>query len=228
MSPTSDQWVEMKQPGSNPPRKPARDRARTEHELIEAVGRVLARDGFQSLGVNTVARAAGTDKVLIYRYFGDLAGLMRAYGDSADFWPTVDEVLGPDPESLRALPPGPRISRIVTRLLKALSARPQTIEILAWETVQVNALTAMLADVRERWSRDIIARAMPDAKASDTDWVALADLLVAGFQYLLIRSRTVPEYGGINLSTEAGWARIENAIRTACGDIQHGEHGRTT
>lgn len=219
----------MNRPGSEPARKPARDRARTERELVEAVGRVLARDGFQGLGVNAVARAAGADKVLIYRYFGDLAGLMRAYGESADFWPSVDEVLGPDPETLRALPIGPRIARIVTRLLQALSARPQTIEILAWETVQVNALTAMLADVRERWSREVIARAVPDAEASATDWIALADLLVAGFQYLLIRSRTTPEYGGIDLSTEAGWARIENAIRTACGDIEeHPTHGRTT
>lgn len=219
----------MNRAGSKPSRKPVRDRERTEHELVEAVGRVLARDGFQGFGVNAVARAAGTDKVLIYRYFGDLAGLLRAYGESADFWPSVDEVLGPDPDTLRSLPIGPRVSRIVTRLLRALSARPQTIEIMAWETVQVNALTAMLADVRERWSRDVIARAVPDADASDTDWIAVADLLVAGFQYLLIRSRTTPEYGGIDLSTEAGWARIEDAIRTACGDTaEHRTRGGTT
>lgn len=202
---------------SEPKAKAVRDRSRTEHELVAAVGRVLARDGFQALGVNSVARAAGTDKVLIYRYFGDLSGLIRAYGESTDFWPSVDEVLAPEAQSLQALPIGPRVARIVTRLLQALSQRPQTIEILAWETVQQNVLTEMLANVRERWSLEVIDRAVPDAQASDTDWVALADLLVAGFQYLLIRSRTMPEYGGIDLSTEAGWARIEDAIRTACG-----------
>lgn len=200
------------------PGRATRDRERTERDLVAAVGRVLARDGFRGLGVNAVARAAGADKVLIYRYFGDLAGLMRAYGESADFWPSVDEVLGSDPEALLALPLGPRLSRIVTRLLQALSARPQTIEIMAWETLQENALTAMLAEVRERWSREVIARAAPDADASETDWIAVASLLVAGFQYLLIRSRTTTEYGGIDLSTEAGWARIEDAIRAACGD----------
>lgn len=203
---------------ADPEPKAPRDRRRTERELVAAVGRVLARDGFQALGVNAVARAAGTDKVLIYRYFGDLSGLIRAYGESADFWPTVDEVLTPDAQSLQELPIGARVARIVTRLLRALSQRPQTIEILAWETVQENALTEMLANVRERWSLEVIDRAVPDAQASDTDWVALADLLVAGFQYLLIRSRTMPEYGGIDLSTEAGWKRIEDAIRTACGD----------
>ena len=43
-----------------------RDRGQTQQILIGAVGRVLAKDGFVGLGINTIAREAGVDKVLIY------------------------------------------------------------------------------------------------------------------------------------------------------------------
>jgi AcrR family transcriptional regulator len=191
---------------------PARDRDQTRQLLIEAVGRVLALEGFAGLGVNAVARAAGVDKVLIYRYFDGLPKLLKAYGESGDFWPSVAEVLGPDEDALRKLPPAERTATIVANLLDALRSRPQTIEILAWEAVQRNALTETLADIRERWSRTVIARMLPDAAATGPDLVALASLLVAGVQYLLIRSRSTQLYGGLALQTDDGWRRIRNAV----------------
>lgn len=189
-----------------------RDREQTRQLLIEVVGRVLAQDGFAGLGVNAVARAAGVDKVLIYRYFDGLPNLLQAYGESGDFWPSLEEVLGPDEEALRKLPLDARTAIIVANLLDALRKRPQTIEILAWEAVQQNPLTDTLADIRERWSREVIARMLPDSVKDEADVLALASLLVAGFQYLLIRSRNTKLYGGLALQTEDGWRRIRNAV----------------
>lgn len=194
-----------------------RDREQTQQLLIEAVGRLLAREGFAALGVNAVAREAGVDKVLIYRYFDGLPTLLKAYGESGDFWPTVEEVLGPDEVALRALPLAQRTAHIVIRLLEALRARPQTVEILAWEVVEQNPLTATLADIRERWSREVIARMLPDSVKDPDDVLACASLVVAGFQYLLIRSRNTPVYGGIALQTDDGWRRIRNAATRALG-----------
>ena len=57
-----------------------RDREATRARLIAAVGNLLAREGFKGLGVNAVAREAGVDKVLIYRYFGGLPELIVAFG----------------------------------------------------------------------------------------------------------------------------------------------------
>ena len=47
----------------------------TRRRLISAVGSLLAREGFKGIGVNAVAREAGVDKKLIYRYFDGLPGL---------------------------------------------------------------------------------------------------------------------------------------------------------
>jgi AcrR family transcriptional regulator len=194
-----------------------RDRGQTQQRLIQTVGRLLAKDGFEAVGVNAVAREAKVDKALIYRYFDGLPKLLKAYGESGDFWPTVDEVLGQDEAALRTMPLPQRTAHVVTRLLDALRARPHTVEILAWEAVQRNALTESLAEVRERWSREVIARMLPDSVRDEADVLALASLLVAGFQYLLIRSRNTPVYGGIALQTDEGWRRIRNAAMRALG-----------
>ena len=58
---------------------PVRNREATRGQLIKAVGEILAEKGFAALGVNAVARQAKVDKVLIYRYFNDLEGLIKAF-----------------------------------------------------------------------------------------------------------------------------------------------------
>jgi len=88
-------------------------RIETEAELVRAVGRVIDRDGMGKLGVNAVAREAGVDKALIYRYFDGLPGLLRAFGESADFWPTVEEVLDGPLERFAEHGDRPRMAREV-------------------------------------------------------------------------------------------------------------------
>ena len=93
-------------------KRPAtRNRNRTQEALVEAVGAVIDEGGVPSLGVNAVARRAGVDKALIYRYFDGLDGLVEAFAHSEDFWPTVEEVVG-DREALLALPFGARVERV--------------------------------------------------------------------------------------------------------------------
>ena len=192
-----------------------RDRDRTTRQLIEAVGRVLARDGFERCGVNAVAREAGLDKVLIYRYFAGMPGLLNAYGESNTFWPSVDEILGANRSAL-TLPLGERLEMILDALLEALRSRPETLAIMAWELVQRNPLTDMLAEVREKWGRELIAISAFDANAQGQlgeDGIALTNLVFAGIQYLLLRARTVADYGGLALNSDEGWQRIRRAIR---------------
>jgi AcrR family transcriptional regulator len=194
----------------------ARDKEQTRQKLIEAVGTALSAQGFEGLGVNAVARAAGVDKVLIYRYFGGLAELLEAYGESQGFWPSRGEVLGREVAVIKALPKAERVEAVLLGLLDALRQRPQTIEVLAWEAVQQSPLTQRLAERREAWSREILAELFDDAGPEDRPLLTLASLLVAGFQYLLIRARRGSEYGGITLDSEAGWAEVRDAIRRAC------------
>jgi AcrR family transcriptional regulator len=190
-----------------------RGRARTEERILAAVGEVLARDGFAALGVNAIARVAGVDKVLIYRYFGGLDELLRTWGASGRFWPSVEELVGRDAQALPAMPIAQRYALFFERFIDALRARPMTIEILAAEIVERTELTAILEAEREQWG------AQAEALFGGEDFQRLPHLrgvtllLVAGVQYLLVRARTINVFGGIDLRSDAGWQALKEAVR---------------
>ncbi|MFN6986979.1 MAG: TetR/AcrR family transcriptional regulator, partial [Rhizobium oryzihabitans] len=68
------------------PEKRVKDRAATEKAIFNAARSLLAEEGFQGFGINAVARRAGCDKQLIYRYFGGLDGLIEAIGEDLGSW----------------------------------------------------------------------------------------------------------------------------------------------
>ncbi|WP_257670666.1 TetR/AcrR family transcriptional regulator [Parapedobacter tibetensis] len=51
----------------------------TMRRLVLAVGELYDEQGVKGIGVNKVARKAGVDKNLIYRYFGSLENLLEQY-----------------------------------------------------------------------------------------------------------------------------------------------------
>ena len=55
-----------------------RDPEAASQALLEAARRSFARDGFEGARVDEIAAAAGYNKALIFRYFGDKLGLYRA------------------------------------------------------------------------------------------------------------------------------------------------------
>ena len=196
------------------PRTP-RDRPATEARILAAVGTVLAREGFGAVGVNAIAREAGVDKVLIYRYFGGLPELLRVWGASGRFWPPVDELLGHDPAAFLALPDAERYARFFEHFIDGLRQRPLTLEILAAEVLERNALTAILEAEREAWGAQALRALGGDAVARRADLAALTLLLVGGVQYLLLRSRRIRIFGGLDIRSDEGWDVLKRGIRSA-------------
>ncbi len=190
-----------------------RDRAATEERILGAVGEVLARDGFGAVGVNAIARQAGVDKVLIYRYFGGLPALLRAWGESGRFWPRLADLLGPDPQALLALPAAERYARFFEHFIDELRRRPLTLEILAAELMERNELTALLEAEREAWGEEAVQVLGGADFAARPHLQGVTLLLVAGVQYLLLRSRRIRTFGGVDLRSEAGWLQLKQAIR---------------
>src|SRR5512147_3274157 len=98
----------------------ARNRKATEQKILKAVGTLLAREGFRTFGINAVARQARIDKVLIYRYFGGMPELLRAYAKAGSYWPTIEEVAGGDPGRLRGLPPQEAVAALLCNFARAI------------------------------------------------------------------------------------------------------------
>jgi AcrR family transcriptional regulator len=91
----------------------------TAQRLLEAARRLLVRSGFNALSLEKIAREAGANKPLIFYYFGNKAGLLRAL---------MNSVLQEDVETLRlvyaALPEGEaRVHAVVEYCRKAVADR---------------------------------------------------------------------------------------------------------
>src|ERR1700733_5548249 len=105
--------------------KASRNRPRTEERLRRAVEELLVEGGFGALTPSAIARRAGVDKMLIYRYFGDLPGLVRGIAFAPDFFPTFEDLCGDDTiADLLALPAGVRAARVLERNARVLLERP--------------------------------------------------------------------------------------------------------
>jgi AcrR family transcriptional regulator len=165
--------------------------------VLTAVGKVLVRDGFAAVGINAIAREAGVDKVLIYRDLGGLDGLLRKWGASGRFRPSIDELLGDTSRAVLVLPLADRYAVFFDRFIDALRVRPLTIEIMAAENQERNELTAILEHEREQWGAQ--AEAVFDSEEFETrpHLRGITLLLVAGVQYLLIRARKIRMFGGL-------------------------------
>lgn len=190
---------------------PLRDRQITSRRLISAVGSLLAKKGFKGLGVNAVAREAGVDKVLIYRYFDGLPGLIAAFAQQEDFWPSTLEMAGGDLARFSGLPLDEKLSLFAASFIQALKKRPLTRAIMAWEMIEPNELTKELERVREE--RIMAFFQMFFAKDhAGIDLQALVMLVGAALSYLIIRSDNIDVYGGLDLATDQGWDRITSVV----------------
>ena len=190
---------------------PIRNKEITRDKLVKAVGKVIAEVGFQRLGVNLVAREAGVDKKLIYRYFNGLNGLVSAYGKTVDFWPTAEELLGDDLGRIRRMAPYELMSQFFRQYLRAILKRPQTLEILAWEALERNELTHDLEEVRVRTALEFFELLEQDPP-EDVDLTALVLIMAGAVNFLAVRSRIHSSIGGVDLRSEEGWERIDKCI----------------
>ncbi len=194
----------------------SRDRVATREGIIRAVGSLLAREGFMALGINAVAKEAGIDKVLIYRYFGGMPELLRAFGESEEFWPSISEFLGGDIETLLSMPVVEIIPTVLINFSRALRRRPVTIEIMAWEMVEQNELTEELRRVREDMAIRLFKELGAKFDDADADIAAITTLLSAAVSYLVLRSRDTQVYNTVDIRSDKGWERIEEAITMIC------------
>jgi AcrR family transcriptional regulator len=183
---------------------------KTKNRLIKAVGKILSRDGFKGLGVNKVAHEAGVDKVLIYRYFGGLPELIAAFSRTVDFWPDIEELMGPNPGAIKKLGPEEQMAFFFKSFLGALKRRPMTQNIMIWKASEEHELAARLDDIQMRSALEFFESL--ENIPTEPDLTAVVVLMFGAITSILIQSQTRSFVGGVDLSTEAGWKRIDAGI----------------
>jgi AcrR family transcriptional regulator len=135
-------------------------------------------------GVNALAREAGIDKVLIYRYFGGLNCVFRTFATQRRFWWTLDELLdGVDPKR-HSLAVATQL--ILRRHTAALRSRPMALAVLAAELTDRTVLVMELRSVREKRSLELKRWLLLNCRLPEgLDFEVSSMLLGAAVNYLV-------------------------------------------
>ena len=203
----------------------SRDRFATRAALLNSAASIIASGGLPQLGVNSLAHAANCDKVLIYRYFGGLDGVLAALGAERMLWPHVE------------LPPedtnhDPSLADSVKDLLleewAALSSGTLMLQSSVAELTTHNPLGAATSLQRTELHDQIIAKIKTTHHVPPyIDLPALLELLSAALTLLALRAahaENSEHAQSFDPATPQGWRRIEkmlSAITRALLDVDH-------
>lgn len=184
-----------------------RDRERTKGKILKAVGEVIEQHGTEKVGVNLIARTAGVNKVLIYRYFESVDGLMEQYVKSGEYTSAMgDEYV----DNLNNVAPDER-AKVLTDLMHTFLAdlreRKATRDLLRWE---IGTGKSMLSDARNQIATRIVEKVGDLPNFKDTS--ALLAFLSAGIYYMTISTDYREKMIDVDLHSDEGWKRIEHVI----------------
>lgn len=184
-----------------------RDKERTKVKILKAVGEVIEQHGTDKVGINLIARAAGVNKVLIYRYFGGVEGVMEQYVKTGEYTSTsslefIDNMEVPSQENR-----GKAWAGILLAAMNDLRERKATRDLIRWE---IGAGRPVLANVRNEVANRMMEKVGEFKNYPDTG--ALITLVMSGIYYITVSSDFRDEIMDVNLKSDEGWSRIQKVI----------------
>jgi len=163
---------------------------------------LLRTKGFQQVKVNEVAAEAGLSKILIYRYFRDLDGLIDAYIRQKDFW--ISYQLKKDtPENIQE-----QIKQMYRDQINSMRQDQAFRELHLKELADRKPLSEEVEKIREKNGINLIEKVSQATGRPKEEVASLASILGGALTYLTLYEAMRDEFNGINLKTEAGWEQI--------------------
>jgi AcrR family transcriptional regulator len=184
-----------------------KSRLQTEQRIIDAVGAILIEQGYPAVGINAIARQAGCDKVLIYRYFGGFDELLLAFAETTTLWWEVDEIICETAAECTEIALPDYLQTLLNRYVTALESRPLALEIMAWEMSAQNNLTNTLARIRGERGMELVKRIRVFYRQPNIDIGGILGVFGASINYLIIRTRKQSQ----QYKTEEWW-RLQQTI----------------
>jgi AcrR family transcriptional regulator len=191
-----------------------KNKEETKRKLVEAVGEILKAEGYSKLGVNNIARQAGVNKKLIYRYFGTVEYLIEAYVVENDYWMTFSENLKslvlnntyPDTQSL--------ITAILQNQFLYFFSEVEMQRLILWEISTESSLMKSIHSAREAMGQQFLQMTDQHFDGSKVNFRAIAALLVGGIYYTVLHSRfNGGVFADININEQDGREKILISIK---------------
>lgn len=182
-----------------------RNRKATEQRLLSAIQELIEESGFEKLGINAVASKAGVSKMLIYRYFGSLDGLVAAYIEQYVFGIILSRIY-------RIGGIGEFYKRDVSLSIACSYGNYTLRRLYRWELMSGNKFIKDLRRQREDkgvWLIEAVSRL---SGHPCREVAVIATLLSASISYLALLEENCDFYNGISLQTDEGWEQLQEGI----------------
>ena len=183
-----------------------KNREQTECKILEAVASIVESEGFEKLGINTIASKANVSKMLIYRYFGGLDELIAQFIMQKDYWANTDTVII-NPKSV-----GDSIKNMFRKQIEQLRSDVTLRRLCRWELSCNNTSIEQLRAKREENGCSLIKMVSTLTGCPNTEIAALASILSASISYLALVEDQCLTYNSISLQTDKGWDQIMQGV----------------
>jgi len=190
------------------------DKEKTRKKLIQAVGTILVKEGFQHIKVNRVEAVAGVSKKLIYRYFGGLQGLIGAYLEERDYWNIQIQQAASVPPDLRTPLKQDEIISILEEDFRFFDKSAEMQKIILWGISEKNKSLKEIARNRELFGTSVFKKSDLVFKNSNIDFRAVTGIMVAAIYYMILHGKTLgTTICEIDITKKAGKERYLQAMR---------------
>lgn len=196
----------------------AKNKALTMRRLITAVGDIFMQNGYEGLGVNKVARVAGVNKKLIYRYFGSLDRLIEAYVVENDYWMLLAENLGNFMADFTMQENELMISQVLVKQFEHFSKDKKMQELIRWELSGNSPLMKSIHHARESIGEKLLNTTDPHFQKRPVNFRAVAALLVGGIYYTILHAKTNGgKFADLDMNSPADRIQLAATIKQIVG-----------
>lgn len=183
----------------------------TEKRLLEAVSRVIEDEGFTKIGINRIARQAQCDKVLIYRYFGGLDGLLVAWAKQYDFYSFAYSEFINQIEQAKTSNLGEIIKAVLLKQLEYLKDNQLMQELYVWELSGNSSFRAIQVE-REKNGYKLQLELEKRLGDSCRDCNFHITIIIAAINHIILFTRQYNMFNGIDFSKPEAWDELKNVI----------------
>ncbi|UFH57141.1 TetR/AcrR family transcriptional regulator [Spirosoma sp. KNUC1025] len=192
-----------------------RNRADTTQRILNAFEQVLWESGLEGVSISTVAEKAEVSKVLIYRYFGSLEGLADCYIQQT---PLITHH-SPDQLAYFQLVQGQqRWSNQVLNLFRRFRRSRPARQLLKATVKSRESMTDQISETLDSELTRFVDQLNP---ISQNDNSAISAILLGGLSYLTLQAQVDRSVIGMDLRSDQGWKRIEEAIKLICASLDN-------
>ena len=192
---------------------PVNDKERSKQRLINAVGKVLEREGYTGLTATKIAKEADLNRRLISLYFDSVDNLVETYIKQKNYWPdalgTVKQLL----EGKQGLSTNEIADILLKNQLEYFQNNSELQKLTLWELSQNSDILESVSKEREELLLEIFQLNDKRVESENIDLRDILALLIAGSYYLVLHGKSTNSlFCGIDVNTEQGMNGIKDAM----------------